>query len=349
MNGFAIGFGVIVAAVCGGVDYISQAESAGKGPGEFSVAAYAATVGDRVGTLLSPPPEVPALPARAFLPEAPEGWERRAWTSARDGTFGDPDEAGADPVKSTFIKDMNDSTSMRAAAAWQDGKVNKRAESEVWEYAGPTGTIRLSARLNRTTGKVFRSKLKDDPRSVNVMLQNLRPVKLGKPGGLTWYVSRRDEFDSEPVTPGARPVFLRAYMGDDILLTAFAEGNHAALLALLEAIDYDGLNSLQDRPARKVGSDGPALNDAQRKVFLRRLAKIETDDQIAGRSYPSPDKPQAAAPDTAKSDSGGFFSRLGLGGGLKTAKSPDESAPKRLQLNSDNCSSGRVGKFCGVN
>ncbi|RKF15359.1 hypothetical protein D6850_11120 [Roseovarius spongiae] len=333
MNGFAIAFAAIAAATAIGVDYMAQAQAADEPLGSYSVAAYSQTVSDRVGGLLKTAEPAPPVPARDYLPDAPPGWERRAWSPV--------DESGDDPIKTESMADMDDSTVMRAAEGVMSGKEIARAERDVWEYVGPSGTIRLSATHEDSIGRSFTRKLKSDPGTINVMLRHGRPIKFGKVAGVTFYGAKRDEWDSSGTLPLTPPIFVRGHVGNDIEITAYAEGNHDTLIDLLAAIDYDALNEMQATPARRVGSAQGPLSAAQRKTMLVRAGQLENARVKARRALEKAAEAEAPAKQEPKA-----ANRLEMQ--AKHALNRGADDPKRLKVGGEDCDTQRVGKFCGV-
>ncbi|QIE44295.1 hypothetical protein G5B38_01400 [Pseudohalocynthiibacter aestuariivivens] len=343
INKFALGFAAVAACAVAGVDYISQAQALGKGPGEYSMTDYTQSVSTRVGALVGTPPETPKVLAKTYLPEAPNGWTRRSWSPEDTGVFGDADMVG---LKATLLSKFNESTAMTAAKSMMAGKENARAERDVWEYVGATGTIRLSATHNPSTGRIFAEKLENDPARANVMLrQSGRPIIMGEIAGVTFYASKRDEFDSS----GNLPIFARGYIGDDIAITAYADGNHETLLDLLLAIDYDALNAMQEKPASGIGSDARPISAKKRAIFLTRAAQLEkaaaeTANRVAKATNET--KEIAAKRLERQGKEGGLFTSLDQSSDDKSDEA--KSGAKRLQLNSDTCRTSSVGKFCGT-
>nr|WP_309503393.1 hypothetical protein [uncultured Roseovarius sp.] len=344
INKFALGFAVVAAIAVAGVDYISQAQALGKGPGEFSISDYTQSVTSRVGTLVGPEPVGPVVIAKSHLPEAPDGWERRSWTPPEGATSA---AAGLLALKDSLMSKLTTSPEASGDEAPMDAELTAaaRADRNIWEYIGPTGTIRLSAALVPSAGEAFAEMMANDPEAANVVLRSSgRPVEMGEIGGVTYYAAKHDEFDSS----GEKPIFLRGYIGNDIVITAYADGDSETLLDLLLAIDYDALNAMQAKPAWDIGSDARPFSDRKRATFLKRAGQLE---RAAAKSSARTAKADTAVKDsgpqrlTAQGKQGGLFT--GVGGDAAGNSERADGGVKRLNLNSDACRTSSVGKFCG--
>ena len=317
MNYFGIGFAAIAALTVGALDYAAHAPK-----GEGATGGYIASIESRIGSLLAKgledaPPE--AL-ASAHLPPAPEGWESRAFTLGKTGKLAHDD---MEEIEGALLTSFDDSPLFSALNEGVATSENARAAREVIEYISPGARIRLGAAHAERSGKVFREKLMRDPKSMNVKLSFGAPEVFGMVQGVMFYVSNRDEFDSTPVIPGSKPLFLRGYIGDDIRITVYAQAPAEALVGLLNAIDYDALNAMQKRPAAGVGSSFPEMTAGQERLLVARA------QQLLGQQG---DAIPAVAVDAARA-------------APSPASAPKADVPKRLSLSGSGCS---TGTFCSA-
>ncbi len=316
MNYFGIGFAAIAALTVGALDYAAHAPK-----GEGATSGYLDSIESRIGSLLAKgledaPPE--AL-ASAHLPPAPEGWESRAFTLGKTGKLAHDD---MEEIEEELLTSFDESPLFSALNEGVATSENARAAREVIEYISPGARIRLGAAHAERSGKVFREKLMRDPKSMNVKLSFGAPEVFGMVQGVMFYVSNRDEFDSTPVVPGSKPLFLRGYIGDDIRITVYAQAPAEALVGLLDAIDYDALNAMQKRPAAGVGSTFPDMTGGQKRLLVARA------QQLLGQGEAAP----AMAEDEARAVP-------------ITPTAPKADVPKRLSLSGGSCS---TGTFCSA-
>lgn len=323
MNYFAIGFAGLAALTAGALDYSLHLYR-----GEAASGSYMASVQSRMGTLVAKgmadaPPEVLAS---QHLPLAPAGWERRAFDLGATGTLahGDMDE-----IEEVLLTSFDDSPLFSALNKGEASNKNDRAAREVFEYIRPAAYIRLGAAHAERSGKVFREKLMRDPKSTDVTLSFGAPEVFGVVQGVIFYVAKRDAFDSTPVIPGSKPLFLRGYIGDDIRLTVYAQAPAEALVQMLNAIDYDALNAMQARPATAVGSALGPMPDAQKRLLLARAKQLFA---ARGGSLSEAD------PSASKASSGSNAAH-------SATTTATATTPKRLTLSGSDCS---TGTFCGA-
>jgi hypothetical protein len=357
-------FALIAVIAVGFVDYATQSQKAGSSFGAYPVGSYVAGVKSRV---IEAREKVKAereksrqqsVLAKMHLPQAPEGWERRAWEPALNDRFTDGTE---NDLEQEVLGGMDESAPMLALNKVMNDKQRAAARDEVWEYVGPEGTIRLSAEYLPHAGRILSEKIALDPRASGVVVRHGVPVTFGTIRGVRYYFAKRDLYDSSGTYPGAAPIFLIAAMGRDIKLSAFAETEPEVLVHLLESIDYDALNAMMDTPLTTVGQAAPGLSDDDRQALVvatytamsEHLARKQ--DLTAKEAGMLKKAKELSSGAKNQSEETSLIARLlsaakgeqtdtGAGG---VAKPPQDEAPKRLKLSGGReCLAGGAGSFC---
>lgn len=355
-------FLVIAAVVFGSVDYFSQAKLAGSRFGSYPLAAYM----DDVKTRLSETRDTidaareksqrQSVLAKMHLPDAPEGWMRREWEPGLNDRYLDGSET---ELEQEVLGAMDESAPMLALNKIMNDKHRRRAREEVWEYVGPEGTIRLSARYRPQAGRILSEKITTDPRSAGVESKFGIPKEFGTIRGVTYYVATRDFLDSSGTFPGASPVHLIAPMGRDIKLAAFVETAPETFVQLLEQIDYDALNAMLDEPLTGVGLAAPVLSDQARQALMYKIAsavlvdEAQMNDFVASQAANFANADRLAASRSGEGGGGStfierLFGKSVLNGDAK-AKGDEakDGGPKRLKLSGgSSCLDGSKGALC---
>lgn len=186
---------------------------------------------------------------RAYLPRAPEGWTRRP--------FGWDDR--------TLLPDVADfggAASAGAGKAAQRAFVRQKALSS-WLYESDGGVVELAAILPKPGAEIA-------PRP-----ESLAKTPFGVVQGVVWW-----PVVSEGNQPDA-PV-LAAALGEVHLFARGQGATEAGMRLLLEAIDYDGLNSTLDDPIPLVGRAAPQLTPEQEQAYAYAdLARREEVRRVA--------------------------------------------------------------------
>lgn len=355
-------FLVIAAVVFGAVDYFNQAKLAGSRFGSYPLSSYV----DDVKTRLSETRDTidaareksqrQSVLAKTHLPDAPEGWQRREWEPKLNDSFTDGTE---NAMEEELLGEMDESASMLALNKIMNDKQRRRAREDVWEYVGPEGTIRLSARYRPHAGRILSEKITVDPRSAGVESKFGVPQEFGTIRGVTYYFATRDFYDSSGTFPGASPVYLIAPMGRDIKLAAFVETAPETFVQLLEQIDYDALNAMMDEPLTGVGLAAPSLSERERQALMYNIASAVLVDAAQMNDFVASQAENITNADSlALSRSGEDGDRSSFIERLFGKTKPDDSAnakgsetndggPKRLKLSGgSSCLDGSKGALC---
>ncbi|MEM7074830.1 MAG: hypothetical protein AAF484_07075 [Pseudomonadota bacterium] len=284
MNFYAIGFCAVAVTAVGGADYFMQAKSSEMPLAEYGLSSYLKSYGTRFSDyraqqdLAARQSEL----AKAHLPEAPNGWERRAWEpepqngdgQVREGMAAD-EEAAVLAMQGTFVGQMAMKDAMKKARAVSD--------QEVWEYVRGDTVIRLRARY--TDPKV---PLGGQEKIVLAAIGNMEAVTRSHGGyavvqGVPYFSVSSAWSDLgavKPDTGGA--VQLRAYVGRDIRLWVHSTADPETLRALLEAIDYDGLNAMLDEPISGIGASAPVIPPELEAAIAQAAADAMASDAFTG-------------------------------------------------------------------
>ncbi len=338
INAYSIGFVCVAAVAVGGVDYVMQAQAAGKAPGQYSVTEYIGSYTDRFDETIAAHQKASrqSEPARTHLPEFADGWERREWT---------PDTEGHDEL----LKTMN----ILQQASFKKGirAARTAAKYQAWEYVRGSETVRLTANFKlsdpddaerpRVTAFI------DPGLQINIAQAKGYGVVKGVP--FMKLVNIETEAGSQP----GGPVFLQAFLGDDMAIGVYAETDDKSLRALLEQINYDALNAMLETPLQGIGSEAPVLAQEQEAEMIANA--------VAGFDALYYDTLEARNARTRAGLAGKSSKRKVGSSGASTFKkvegvAPVESAsqqglkPQRLKLSGGNsCLSGSAGRLCGTN
>jgi hypothetical protein len=279
MNYFAIGFGAVALTAVGAIDYVNQAGAAGETPGRFGPGVYFATYSARVEAVR----EARAVAAdakgfdqrrkagaRASLPDAPDGWARRAWLD------GDNSAVSVSPPSNSSNNTPDLLKNMAAKSAKAD---EKHRDSETWVYQQGEQIIALRARYQP----------RDDVRSLTGAVADKLAANAFVPrvgwaviGGVA-YSQTSAEFGTPgvPFVSEAGMPFLayEAPIGfhDSVQISVLSNASEAAVRAVLGAIDYDGLNALLTYPLVYVGTNAPAVPIAAQPHMADLMFKMQSD------------------------------------------------------------------------
>lgn len=337
-NAYTAGFVCVAATAALGVDFAMQARQAGTGPAGFAFSAYAETVADRVSGTLGAIDKTrrQSQDAREHLPQSAAGWERRKWE--RDAS-GDEEAMRGLP----FLEQRDLKAGIKAA--------QRAARKEVYEYVRGPDRLRLSARFEPEPGggaQAGRVTAFVDPRidPARARLEGYDIVQ-----GVFFF--RLIDPDTGLGADPAGPVMLQAYLGDAVAIGVYAEHPMGDLAALLNAIDYDGLNAMLDEPAAYVGSQAPHVPEDQKARFLEMAAAVHMADpeELLAAAHasgavaapaPAPAGGQARQGATPGSD----VSRL-TPGQAGQAGGGGDGGPRRLMLSGGrSCLGSSSGRLC---
>lgn len=325
MNYFAIGFGVIALTAVGAVDYTNQASAAGQAPGQFSLGAYIASYGARFGAVRDARAlaERQSVSAKTHLPDAPEGWERRAFEPdvRIDFQF---EGVRPDPSATDFL-----STQQMQAL---QGQAAKTAREETWEYVRGDEVVRLSARYDAPKDGVT------GPGAGDMARFTKGTVGFDTMQGVPWFAASDAGSDGK-----IAHYSLRTRMGGAITLRVEAMATDASVRALLDMIDYDALDAMLDPPLAGVGRSAPTLSDdAGRAAAQAAIDAYQSGRDVAAGSLVA----EAGAPDIAAPKDTTVPTRVQLQSRSKPKGTAAKPA-KRLKLSGGaSCLGGSGGHFC---
>lgn len=275
INAYSIGFVLTAGTILAGVDYYDQSNRAGFSFGQMTPGAYIETIPNRFSAAKDEKFAEQAERERqsrwrqggqVYLPEAPEGWKRRALLEGDDSAILPPD-AGLDGSMSSsagkgFLQQMEARDHVK--------QLKERAEQS-WIYQRGTETVLVEVRLvkrpssNSLFGVVASAM---DGAMMNAFERN---VGYGVTGGFG--------LTEKLAHDGERPYHFRYLegsigFGNEVHLRVHANASRDATQEILSRIDYDGLNSLLPRPVPSVGNDvglPDGIDPAALSLELRRL------------------------------------------------------------------------------
>ncbi|MGK7651998.1 hypothetical protein ACSQ76_06150 [Roseovarius sp. B08] len=278
INAYSIGFVLTAGTVLAGVDYYDQSNKAGFSLGQMTPGAYIETIPNRFTSAKEEKLAEQAERERksrwrqggqVYLPDAPEGWERRALLEGDDSAILPP-EAGLDGAMSSstgkgFLQQMNARDHVK--------QLKERAEQS-WIYQRGTETVFVEVRLverpssNSLIGIVASA-------MDGVMMDAFeRNVGYGVKGGFG--LTEKLGHD------GKRPYHFRYLegsigFGHEVHLRVHANASREATEEILSRIDYDGLNNLLPRPVPSVGNDVALPEDIDPVALSLELHRLKSD------------------------------------------------------------------------
>ncbi|WP_456390879.1 hypothetical protein [Profundibacter sp.] len=276
------GFAAIVAMAITGVDYSMQARATGQSLGQLGATGYVDTITGRFQSAA----DARALKTRQkqavkiHLPEAPEGWIRQEWAKSDTTRF----ESIRRDMSSWEIRTLSavEVAPMMAGMVATDVQLATKLRREsIWVYERGGEMIALRVVYNKN-GKARRFPGLD----TGIEEANIEGINSAVPyafvQGIGFGEVRVDREITGPVTYRG----FSASMGDDIMIAVRADASDASILALMGAIDYDGLNGMLDVPLAGVGTDAAKLDPARAmelaaKALEQRRAALLGDEPVA--------------------------------------------------------------------
>lgn len=338
-----LGFLCVAALAVGFADYVTQAKSEGAEIGTFPISAYMGSIQTRIQQTATERDRAKRQGelAKVHLPEALEGWERRAWVrdieaehQAMLDQLGAQERALAEQVSNGFIGKMDRKKAIKAAEV--------ESAAQIWEYAKGDEVIRINAKYDPLQG------VRDSENTAKPMVASV-VEGYAVIHGLPFFksVDLNAEGDREEQ---ARPIHLWAYMGDAISLHVHAQASEDAIRLILGGIDYDGLNAMLDVPLDGVGSIAPRLTPEQESAVVRAALKARfQEDAKEGQTGPSDDETQSVVSGTKEK----MKQLLDTSKGTTDERAKDIAAPTlanpptRVKLSGGrDCLTGAAGSFC---
>lgn len=272
INVYSIGFVLTAATLLAGVDYYDQSNKAGLSLGEMTPGAYIETIPNRFEAAKDE--KQAQLDERErksrwrqggkpYLPEAPEGWTRRALLEGDDTAIMPPEaRTMGEGAGKSFLEQME---------AREHVQQQSERATRSWIYQRGTETVFVEVQLveRPDTSSLFGvvASAMD-----NAMLGATdKNVGYGVVGGFG--LTERMKHD------GSRPYHFRFLegaigFGHEVHLKVHANASREATYEVLSAIDYDGLNALLPTPVETVGNDVVVpewLDPVDLSMELRRL------------------------------------------------------------------------------
>jgi Holliday junction resolvasome RuvABC DNA-binding subunit len=278
INKSAIGFAFVLLIVGTGADYYQQSLKQEVGLGELTASGYIDTIKDRIegvkrdranDRVLSALKERQKSGARIYLPQAPEGWQRRAWDEGDNSPISNPPHE-----ISKATQELVDTTPLLKAMAAADENARKnRLNAETWVYQRGNELVSVRAWFSpeRKGNSLTTS-------AMNIVEGNLSGMSKTDGWGVIQGVAfgKTGSFD-----PDNQPRFLRLSatmgFGAEVKLIVRSNAPEEAVREILNKIDYDGLNALLPRPLPYVGKDAPEIDLALQKEMAGKMIDIRTD------------------------------------------------------------------------
>lgn len=281
INRYSIGFVCVAAVMVAGVDYFDQSKKADMPFGQMSLSAYADTVPQRINGAKAETAAALAEKERKsawrkggvqFLPEAPEGWTRRALLEG--------DDSAIMPAKDTKATDAAGQTLLEQMEGREKLKQIKQRATRSYVYERGSETVFVEVRLQEKP---------NDNSLVGLVGTMLSNEDFGHTQDSLGYTTIGGVPFVEDLYFGGRKHHYRVLegrigFGDEVHVIVHANAGSAATNEILSAIDYDGLNALLPAPMDLVGNDAdlpdgvdPAefalVLDALYDEFMRLRAK----------------------------------------------------------------------------
>ncbi|WP_143534546.1 hypothetical protein [Roseovarius albus] len=246
-----LGFAVVAGIVVAGVDYHQQSQTAGLALGELSPGAYIATYQQRFNgaqeekRLKAEQEERKArwlAGGRPFLPEAPEGWTRSALSEG--------DNSAVLPRKDQSKSDKASGSMFAKMEARKEADRIKDLDNRSWVYKRGNEAVYIEVRTRQeSNGNSLTGLIAD---TINGMSAGNSLVGYAVVGGVG--------FTEQVNWEGEREHHYRVLegiigFGQEVELRVHANASRITTREILEAIDYDGLNSMLGYPVKTVGND----------------------------------------------------------------------------------------------
>lgn len=273
MNYFAIGFVAVVGVVGLGVDYQQQSVKAGLPLGQLSFDQYVDTyearfLGAKAEKLAAERKRQQELDWKSgglkFLPEAPEGWTRRTYSSAANTAIM--------PDGVTYYEEMAKSGTAGSMAENLKAQNAKKSASKLdrmsWVYERGDEAIFISLRTknkvneNSIGGMIslamggFNGVSHQSVRGYDV-IGGVGFIELPQKTGMAAMVAEQTEGKRKRGFDRAH--FRRLVgvigFGQEVELTVHVNAKKESAFEVLNAIDWDGLNNMLETPMATVGND----------------------------------------------------------------------------------------------
>lgn len=273
------GFAIIVAAAVGGVDYSMQSKETDQSLG-FS--GYVDSITGRFDAAN----EARALKSRQkaevkiHLPEAPEGWIRSEWAET-DTTALEPQENQQTSFQKRALSAMELAPMMGGMVATEVPLASKMRRTTTWVYERGDESIALRVVYTKT-GAANRFPGLD----VKIAKFNAEGINTAVPYAFVQGVGFGEVQLKRELTG---PVSYRAFaasMGTNVTIGVRAVASDTSILAMMNAIDFDGLNGMLDAPLAKVGTDAPQVGPEQAMALAAhaieaRRSVLRGDEPVA--------------------------------------------------------------------
>ncbi|MEM8536936.1 MAG: hypothetical protein AAGF56_03650, partial [Pseudomonadota bacterium] len=272
LNAYSLGFvGVAIAAVAG-VDYYDQSNKADFGLGQMPITSYVQTIPNRFSAAQlekSAEDEERERKRRwrqgglPYLPEAPEGWTRRALLEGDDSAIMPPeDTVGGDSAGQSLLEQMEARDAVKQA---------KERATRSWIYQRGTETVFVEIKTVERPDSNSLIGLVSTVMEQHMMGSFERDQGYGVVGG----VGLTEKLGSN----NDRPYHFRVLegsigFGHEVHIKVHANASKQATYEILEKIDFDGLNSLLPNPMETVGNGVEVperLDEVELSMALRDL------------------------------------------------------------------------------
>lgn len=249
--------GLVAIAAIGVVDYKQKAEASGATISTFSISGYMDALGrqsDAAQAKRAEKDAIAELTARQsagtlmYLPQAPEGWTRRAWSEGDNSAIAPP--ARGISTDEQEIRAAISSSPMAGLLA-TDEKIDKSNDKHSWVYARDADLVAVSAKLLQPVRTDTVSGMAMSMLSANMggfVQQNGFAVVQG----VAFVENGADILSEKKATYRSFEAFIG--MGQEVHLRVRAaiDTPDDAVFEILNAIDYVGLNALLAKPLAGV-------------------------------------------------------------------------------------------------
>jgi len=275
INKYAIGFVFAAAVIVAGVDYYDQTKKAGLSLGQMSLSAYANTVPNRINAAKAAKQAETAERERKsrwrqggkpYLPEAPEGWTRRALLEGDDTPILPPEaKKFSESAGQTLLEQME---------AREHVKQQKERAARSWIYQRGTETVFVEVQLVERPNTSSLFGVVASAMDGEMLGSFDKNVGYGVIGGFG--LTERLKHD------GTRPYHFRFLegaigFGDEVHLKVHANASREATYEILSRIDYDGLNNLLPEPMSTVGNAATPPEGMDPVALSMELRRLKTE------------------------------------------------------------------------
>ena len=298
-----VGFATVAAVSLVTMDYYVKSAKAGVGFGELGVTAYVGSFADQYADFkaskerekeLDALAQRQRLGARPYLPDAPDGWQRRAYL-AGDNSAIEPQAREISDEEKELIADIQASPTSKLLGLQVATSANRfdYRDQQGWVYERDGATVYIGAVLKQPA-----SKKGITGRAMAVAFNNMNGMASYDGFAIVQGVpfTRVSKFIQDADSATSYETFKGFIgLGQEVQITIVANAPLEDVRALMEHIDFAGLNGLLAKPWPDIGPDAPEYPALQQIILSeqamkkrREILNRQSDDMMSDLASSSP-------------------------------------------------------------